>query len=370
MQTTKRALFIVFKKYKGILEGGGMANRRNLVMAQHILGTKNVDVVYLHDESKRRPLWDVVLSALFFPFGYYNGMLPWRVKSFVRKAADYNYVFLSTSLFGIVAKALKEHNYKGTVIAHFHNIESLYYESSISRNMPFRNIIIRCAALNDGFCCKYADTVLALNRRDSDTLKKIYGRGADLLVPIAVPDKLPSGTTDKSQLTGSVPTCLFLGSYFAPNVEGISWFVKNVLPHVNIKLLIVGKGMAKLKEHTLFNDIEVIGDAPDIAPYYSSADFIILPIFSGSGMKVKTCESLMYGKNILGTDEAFEGYSFQTDKVGGLCNNAAEFIERINHFASQPTTRFNRYSRSVYEQNYSEASSVELFRKVFDLAQP
>ena len=65
----KRALFIIFKKYSGILEGGGMANQRNLTMAQRVLGSENVYTIYLHDESKRRSLWNRLLSALCFPFG-------------------------------------------------------------------------------------------------------------------------------------------------------------------------------------------------------------------------------------------------------------------------------------------------------------
>jgi hypothetical protein len=36
-------------------------------------------------------------------------------------------------------------------------------------------------------------------------------------------------------------------------------------------------------------------------------------------MKVKTCESLMFGKNIFATTEAFEGYELDYDKVGALC---------------------------------------------------
>ena len=48
----KKVLFVLFKKYCGILEGGGIANKRNLSIAQRILGNKNVDVVYIHDEGK------------------------------------------------------------------------------------------------------------------------------------------------------------------------------------------------------------------------------------------------------------------------------------------------------------------------------
>lgn len=40
---------------------------------------------------------------------------------------------------------------------------------------------------------------------------------------------------------------LFVGSYFKPNVEGIIWFIDNVMPYINYSLLIIGKGMEKIK---------------------------------------------------------------------------------------------------------------------------
>lgn len=361
----KRALFIIFKKYSGILEGGGMANQRNLTMAQRVLGEENVDVIYLHDESKRRSLWNVMASAVCYPFGYWNGLTPNLVRAMVDRAMEYDNVFLSTSLFGIIARELKRRQYRGRIIAHFHNVESLYYEAALSKHLLIRRIVIDCARKNDGFSCQYADTVVALNRRDSETLQRMYGRGADVLAPIALTDKCRGIQFDKHVMTGRRPQCLFLGSYFPANRDGIVWFVQQVLPHVDVELKVVGKGMARLKEEECMRGIDIVSDVPDLAPYFLAADFMIMPIFSGSGMKVKTCESLMYGKNILGTDEAFEGYDIDTDRVGGLCNTADDFIRHIRKYVEHPLTRFNAYAREVYEQKYSEESTLEVFKAMF-----
>ena len=117
-------------------------------------------------------------------------------------------------------------------------------------------------------------------------------------------------------------------------------------------------------EEPLLKDIEVISDAPDLLPYFEKADIMILPIFKGSGMKVKTCESLMYGKNIIATDEAFEGYEVDYDKVGGKCNTAEEFVSRIKDFEANPRPRFNTYSRQMFLEKYSEESVIGKFRAV------
>ena len=77
-------------------------------------------------------------------------------------------------------------------------------------------------------------------------------------------------------------------------------------------------------------NIEIYSNVPDLNPFFDDADFVVLPILSGSGMKVKTAESLMNGKFIIGTDEAFRGYDI-TEKVGVICNSAQEFIVAINN---------------------------------------
>ena len=110
--------------------------------------------------------------------------------------------------------------------------------------------------------------------------------------------------------------------------------------------------------------VEVIGDAPDLLPYFEAADIMILPIFKGGGMKVKTCESLMYGKNIIATDEAFVGYDVDYDRVGGKCNTAEDFIACLRDFEHNPRPRFNAYSRQMFLEKYTEEAVEARFRTI------
>lgn len=360
----KKILFILFKRYKGILEGGGIINQRNLRMAQTLFGKNNVDVIYLHDESKKRSITNRLFSTLLFPFGYYNGVTPRFIKNILNYSNRYDYIFLGTSLFGLIAKKLHDIKYKGTIISHFHNVESVYYDSFLPKFMPGRNIIINCAKHNDGLSCKYANKIIVLNKRDAFLIDKIHGRKADFIIPIAMKDRFYTHGNFKT--TSKKPVCMFIGSNFPANSEGVLWFVKNVLPYVDIDFRIVGKGMAKLqKENVCLSDISVISDVPYLDEYFYEADFMILPIFSGSGMKVKTCEAMMFGKNIIGTDETFEGYDVDFNKIGGKCNSANEYIKCINNYIENPVPKFNEYSRNVFLKYYSENAIENNFKKVF-----
>ena len=358
-----KILFIRYKKSKNILEGGEQGSQKNYNVLSQLVGEDNITTYFIHDESQKKSVVDYAKGALFFPFNYYFGLTPKRVNKIVDLAQSYDVVFIDRSVFGIVAKKLKENGYKGRIISFFHNVEVPYFEAKLG-NKPGKSILLKCIDHNDRYACQYSDKTIALNPRDDDELFARYGKRADVLIPVAFKDKYQREQYSE-ETTGAQPLCLFLGAYFPPNNEGIVWFVQNVLPHVNIRMKVVGKGMARLKaEEPLLKDIEVISDAPELLPYFEKADIMVLPIFKGSGMKVKTCESLMYGKNIIATDEAFEGYEVNYDRVGGKCNTAEEFIARIRDFEANPRPRFNAYSRQMFLEKYSEDAVVEKFRQV------
>lgn len=360
-----KLLFIWYKRSKGILEGGGQCSLRNFQMLSSILGEENIDSYYIHDEYKKKTIAGYLSGAYWFLSHYFYGLTPKRVQEIVALSQRYDYVFIDRSVFGIIAKRLKESGFQGKIITHFHNIESIYFDVLLPKHLPFRNLVVQTANNNDEWACQYSDSIVLLNQRDTIVLQEKYTNLPNIVqIPIALADKI-SNITPTNELTRKQPICLFLGSYFVPNNQGILWFVENVLPHVKIQMKIVGKGMKKLKEESpLLQDIEVISDAPDLLPYLQEADMVILPIFSGSGMKVKTCESLMYGKNIIGTPEAFEGYEVDYASIGGRCSSPHEFIDIINKFIAQPRPRFNQYARHCYLKNYSLTAIKQLFESL------
>lgn len=362
-----RILIIRYKKTRGVPEGGEQGSEKNLVVLRQIAGEANVDTYFIHDEAHHRTLWEYLLGVMYMPFGYYFGLTPKRVKEIVRMAQGYDVVFVDRSVFGIVAKRLKETGYRGRVVCFFHNVEVVYFSAKYSNKLnPMRWLVVPCADRNDGWSCRYADRTIALSTRDDDELFRRYGRHADVLIPVAFVDRYKRDSYS-SELTASTPLCMFLGAYFPANVEGIEWFVKNVLPKVDIRMQIVGKGMEKLKEAEWMKpDIEVLANVPNLEPLFEAADIMVLPIFKGSGMKVKTCESLMYGKNIIGTPEAWSGYELDYSKAGACAFTPDEFVAAIDDFCRHPRPRFNTYSRQFFLEQHSADKMVEKFRAVLE----
>ncbi len=361
----KKLLFVRYKKPGKILEGGEQVSQKNCDAFVRLLGEENVTSYYIHDEKAKNILY-YIKAVFYFFHNYFFGLSKEKTEEIVKLASEYDIVFIDRSVFGILAKRLKESNYQGKIITFFHNVEKKYFADKVSPFAPWRFLVLNCADKNDQFSCLYSDKIIALNERDAREIEKRYNRFPEMLIPVAFKDvykqeKYPKGNT-------SIPLkCLFLGSYFPANSEGIKWFIQEVFPFVNIHLQVVGKRMNLLKKDlTIPQSVELIADAPDLKPYFESADVIILPIFKGSGMKVKTCEALMYGKNIIGTTEAFEGYEIDYNLAGACCNTKEDFIDKINDFISSPRPKFNEYSRKIFLEKYSEQSVEVKFKTLLE----
>ena len=70
-------------------------------------------------------------------------------------------------------------------------------------------------------------------------------------------------------------------------------------------------------------------------------------------MKTKIAEALMYGKTIVGTKEAFEGY-IKDNRAMIECNTDEEFIFSLNTINN---VGFNNISREIFINNYSNANN-------------
>jgi glycosyltransferase involved in cell wall biosynthesis len=361
----KKLIFIQYKINDGIAEGGTALSLTNMNIIKNILGEDQVDEYAIHNISKRKPIIDKLRGIFLFFSGMFYGITPHKLNELNVLAQNYDTVFIDRSIFGIIAKNLKKNGYQGKIITFFHNFEPIYFKDKIPTINPFKFLIINCVRKNERWACQYSDQIIALNQRDNCFLQNHYNRAADILIPVSFDDKYNPSNFQKQRLFENPLLCLFFGTHFPANTDGLLWFVKNVLPHVNIRLQIVGKGMEKIKRLLPNNPkIELYGTVSDLKEFLENADVMILPIFKGSGMKVKTCEAMMYGKYIIGSTETFTGYDVDFEKIGALANTKEEYIQAVERFSNGILKKYNAYSREYFFQNHTSEVTKKKFEKI------
>lgn len=209
----------------------------------------------------------------------------------------------------------------------------------------------------EGTDARLTDVPIVLHRRDAELLQKYWGRKTDVFIPIALEDKfVPYDYSAESEKNEKLQL-LFVGAYnWSVNVEAAKWFCENVMSKLNdyaVQFNIAGFQMENLLKDGWvgqYKNVKVLGTVDDLAETYKKADVVVEPILTGSGMKVKTAEALMHGKEVIGTQEALVGYDELSDKV---CETAEDFISTIIRYSTNRPARFVPLNRLAYEENYS-----------------
>lgn len=209
----------------------------------------------------------------------------------------------------------------------------------------------------EGTDARLTDVPIVLHRRDAELLQKYWGRKTDVFIPIALEDKfVPYDYSAESEKNEKLQL-LFVGAYnWSVNVEAAKWFCENVMSKLNdyaVQFNIAGFQMENLLKDGWvgqYKNVKVLGTVDDLAETYKRADVVVEPILTGSGMKVKTAEALMHGKEVIGTQEALVGYDELSDKV---CETAEDFINTIIRYTTNRPARFVPLNRFAYEENYS-----------------
>ena len=268
-------------------------------------------------------------------------------------------------------KIQRKYNTLNRELKHFvfmENIEKKYAWYKVIKENILYIVPYLAFSNNEKECMEYADKVFCLNKRDERLLEELYGRKSDFLLPMTFEDKYNSNFIIHNEvMKSSKNKLLFIGSLFGPNYKGLEWFLKNVFPNLtNVELYLVGKNLEKKKNELEQECVHVIGSTANLEPYYYEADAMVMPIFYGGGIKVKTAEAMMYGKTIFATDEALEGYD--VNGVHGIyrCNTADQFITSIEAYLNGgEVIKSNRAIRNLFCEKYETGSLVKNFSEVF-----
>lgn len=277
-------------------------------------------------------------------------------------------VFVDGSNLGSFVAETKQRLPAVEVVTFFHNVETRFFWGAFCKNKTVHAAGVMVANyLAERKAVRWSDKVICLNQRDSRLLKKLYGRGATHIAPMALEDKLPSSFNHKTEFSDSQPYALFVGGTFYANQTGITWFVREVAPRIDLLIYIVGRGFEALKsELEIPGKVTVVGTVDNLSEWYMRAQFVVAPVFDGSGMKTKVAEALMYGKKVVGTPEAFTGYEDIINQAGWVCSTVDDFVAAIVTAGKEIKTLFYPELREIYQNKYSLNAARVRMKKILE----
>ncbi|SFG64465.1 glycosyltransferase family 4 protein [Pedobacter insulae] len=140
----------------------------------------------------------------------------------------------------------------------------------------------------------------------------------------------------------SFPTLFHLGAMdWRPNKEGLEWFLEEIWPDIEklsgeLRFYIAGKNMQREFFDYDSDNLIVEGEVFDAVEFMNSKAIMIVPLLSGSGMRVKIIEGMAMKKCIIATSMAAEGIACEHGKDILIADTPDEFYRSILQCITQP----------------------------------
>ncbi|WP_353949009.1 glycosyltransferase family 4 protein [Sporolactobacillus sp. Y61] len=214
-----------------------------------------------------------------------------------------------------------------------------------------------------------ADRVIALSQTDKNEFVNMLSKTRKQID--VIPIHVDAPFLDFYPRKDNKIRLLFMGTMsWYPNKEGVIWFLKNCFLNLNpdkYDLYICGANPPReIEKYRDKKNVTVTGYVKDINEYIRICDLAIVPLFIGSGQRVKIIESFAKGLPVVSTSIGAEGLI--TDQQNILIADQPDtFLKSIKLLATHPELRqkIKRNARTVYEQYYSNASLSRALNKVF-----
>lgn len=136
----------------------------------------------------------------------------------------------------------------------------------------------------------------------------------------------------------------FASMDWMPNQEAVDWFLINCWRDVlkvvpDAKLVIAGRHMPARFMKPDYPNVIVVETVKDAKQFYNEHEIMIVPLLSGSGLRIKIIEGLAYGKAIVSTAVGAEGINYRDGKNIMIANSAQEFSRSVIHLLEHPEKR-------------------------------
>ncbi|MDD3875554.1 MAG: glycosyltransferase family 4 protein [Bacteroidales bacterium] len=235
-------------------------------------------------------------------------------------------------------------NSSASIVLRAHNIEHIIWNRIVKNEKnPLKKWYLQLQSRRlkkyETLMTGVYDGIAAITDIDADFYRKINRNIPVCTIPFGVVQK----NINFNVIQREERSVFFLGSLnWMPNIEGLNWFLNHVWPQViardnTLKLYIAGRQAPNhLKEYRK-NNVHYIGEVEDALGFMASKSIMVVPLFSGSGMRVKIIEGMMAANTIISTHIGAEGIEYKENENIFIADTVEAFVNAILRCTSDKT---------------------------------
>ena len=274
-------------------------------------------------------------------------------------------------------ETIREHS-KAMIVLRAHNVEHKIWERIAKETKFFLkrwyiNHLANTLKDYELSALETVDGVAAITRKDAAFFRKYCSKPV-IDIPYGV---YPEEFTPKYDIE-STPKFYHIGSMnWMPNSEGIRWFIEEVLPKTVEKVPgfvyhLAGRNMPEWLKTLKNKHVDVVGEVPDAKAFVTNNDVAIVPLLSGSGIRIKIIESMALGKTVITTRVGAEGILYDEEVNVIIAENIAKMVEAIRAINENPqiAVRIGQAARKLVEENYDNRKIIARLLMFYEQIKP
>ena len=267
---------------------------------------------------------------------------------------------------------------KAMIVLRAHNVEHKIWERIAKETQSplkrwYINHLAKTLKEYELNALETVDGIAAITRKDAAFFRK-YSSKPVIDIPFGV---YPEEFTPKYEIEGK-PKFYHIGSMnWMPNEEGIRWFINEVLPKTVEKVYdfvyhLAGRNMPEWLTTMKDPHIDVVGEVPDAKAFVSNNDVAIVPLLSGSGIRIKIIESMAMGKTVITTRVGAEGILYDEDVNIIIAENKAKMVEAIRSINENPqiAVKIGQAARRLVEETYDNRKIIARLLMFYEQNKP
>jgi glycosyltransferase involved in cell wall biosynthesis len=206
------------------------------------------------------------------------------------------------------------------------------------------------------------DALTTITQHDLDMLRQIGGSKPMASFPLGI--ELSQMQTHHAAT--EIPSVFHIGSMeWMPNQEAMQWFIGTVWPavtakHPQLRCYIAGRNMPASFKQLETNRLRIVGEVEDAAQFMQEKQIMAVPLFSGSGIRVKILEAMAMGKAIVTTTLGAQGIECEHGTHLMIADNSQDFIKCIDLLVTNPqlASELGRNARELIIRKYDNTKVI------------
>ena len=274
-------------------------------------------------------------------------------------------------------ETIREHS-KAMIVLRAHNVEHKIWERIAKETKFFIkrwyiNHLARTLKEYELNALETVDGIAAITRKDAAFFRKYCSKPV-IDIPYGV---YPEEFTPKYEIEGQ-PKFYHIGSMnWMPNEEGIRWFIDEVMPKTVEKVPefvyhLAGRNMPEWLTELKDPHVDVVGEVPNAKAFVAHHDVAIVPLLSGSGIRIKIIESMAMGKAVITTRVGAEGILYDEDVNLVIAENKAKMVESIRRINENPqlAEEMGKAARRLVEETYDNRKIIARLLMFYEQIRP